>query len=117
MRKSHIYLSLVAIATVGLLAAGPVAAQITEAAMQSEPEMSPDQRSEFESWSAKQQGAYELWPAETKSYFWSLAPERQMLFWRLTDEDKIALTAMTGPERDAAWGQIESRASNPPSDG
>jgi len=30
----------------------------------------------------------------------------------LTDEQRIALTAMTGPERDAAWQQIEGSASS-----
>ena len=117
MRTSHIYLSLVALATLGVVVAAPAAAQVADTAMQAEPELNTQQRADFEAWPAAQQAAYELWPAETKSYYWSLVPERRMLFWRLSDEDKIALTAMSGPERDAAWGQIESRASNPPDDG
>ena len=80
-------------------------------------ELTPEQKAEFDTWPPDQQYAYETWPAETKAYYWSLAPERQMMFWRLSDEDKIALTAMTGPERDSAWQQIESSASEPPADG
>ena len=120
MRKSHIYLFAVAIATLGFVATSPGAAAVQEVpdrAVQSAPALTPDQRTEFESWPTDQQTAYELWPAETQAYYWTLAPERQMLFWRLTDEDKIALTAMTGPEREGAWRQVESRTPTPPSDG
>ncbi len=115
MRRSHIYLCGVAIATLGLVAAAPGIAQDDGAAAMAEPaEMSAEQQAQFESWPVDQQTAYELWPPETKSYYWSLAPEQQELFWRLTDEDKIALTAMTGPERDSAWEQLQARASTPP---
>lgn len=117
MRTSHLYLFGVAFATIGVIAAAPAAAQMTQVALQEDGELTSDQQAEFSSWPAQQQGAYELWPAETKAYFWSLTPPRQLLFWRLTDEDKIALTAMTGPERDAAWGQIESRAVTPSTEG
>lgn len=120
MRKSHIYLFAVAIATLGFVTASPGAATTQEtpdAAVPSAPQLTPDQQAEFSSWPVEQQTAYELWPAETQAYYWTLASERQMLFWRLTDEDKIALTAMTGPEREGAWEQVEARASTPPSDG
>ncbi len=121
MRKSHIYLFAVAAVTVGLVATAPVAANtssaITTIAVQASGELGPDQKAEFDIWSSEKQAEYELWPAETQSYYWSLTPDRQMVFWRLSDEDKIAITAMTGPEREAAWGRIESRASNPPPEG
>ena len=121
MRTSHIYLFGVAIATVGLIAAAPGAASsaLAPIAVQAGPEataMTAEQQADFDSWPSEQQARYELWPAETRNYYWSLTPSRQMMFWRLTDEDKIALTAMTGPERDNAWGRIEQRAAEPPSD-
>lgn len=121
MRKSHMYLFGVAVVTFGLVAAAPGTANsranATAIAVQAGADLNPEQLSEFGSWPSERQAQYELWPAETQAYYWMLSPERQMLFWRLTDEDKIALTAMTGPERENAWGQIESRASKPPSDG
>ena len=118
MRNSHLYLFGVAAVTLGFVAATPGAAL----AMQDEPaetagpstatasDMTPDQKADFDSWPVEKQTEYELWPAETKAYYWSLSAERQMLFWRLSDEDKIALTAMTGPEREAVWLNIESSA-------
>jgi len=122
MRTSHIYLFAVAIATVGLVAAAPGAASSVTVplAVQAGPdatELTAEQKAEFESWPSEQQAQYELWPAETRNYYWTLSPPRQMLFWRLTDEDKVAITAMTGPERDNAWGRIEQRAVEPPTDG
>jgi hypothetical protein len=81
--------------------------------MAAEAEPATDQQAEIDSWPAEQKAAYDAWPEETQAYYWSLPPERQMLFWRLSDEDKIALTAMTGPERDAAWTQIESSVAAP----
>lgn len=72
--------------------------------------LSPEQKAAFDTWPPDRQMAYETWPSETKAYFWSLNEKRQNIFWRLTDDDKIALTAMTGPERDTAWERIEARA-------
>lgn len=110
MRMSHVQLIGVAIVTFGIIAAAPVAAQ------DEEPMLNPVQQEDLESWPEEQKAAYAAWPTETKSYYWTLTPERQALFWRLSDEDKIAITAMTGPEREAAWARIEQRASAPPSE-
>lgn len=122
MRKSHLYLFGVAIVTAFFLAVSPGAAavpgQTLAIAMQAEERaISPDQMAQFDSWPAEKQRQYDLWPPATKEYYWSLDPVRQGLFWRLADEDKIALTAMTGPEREATWRQIMSRVLAPPSDG
>lgn len=121
MRKSQYKNTGVAAAALGFLAATPglaAAAPQEKGAPDagpsqlSEPEISGEQQAEIDSWPVEQQTAYMGWPAETKGYYWSLTPSQQMLFWRLTDEQKIALTAMTGPERDAAWQQIEGRSSS-----
>ena len=113
MRISHLYLFGVAAATIGLVATAPVAASEQDAPSAStpaSPQLTEEQQAEFASWPSTQQAQYELWPAETQAYYWELSKPRQMLFWQLGDDDKIALTAMTGPERDAAWEQIETRA-------
>ncbi|WP_108787623.1 hypothetical protein [Erythrobacter sp. Alg231-14] len=125
MKTSHIYLFGVAIATVALIATAPVAAARSTSVATAETPLQLDgsaggktdeeQTAEYESWSSEKQAQYDLWPAETQQYFWTLSPRRQMLFWQLTDQDKIALTAMTGPERDTAWGRIEARAVRPQS--
>lgn len=118
MRKSHFALFAVAFATLGYVAVAPALAAVqddgVEATIPPDPDLAPDQQAEFDSWPAEKRAAYEAWPAETKSYYWSLSPRRQMMFWALADSDKIALTAMTGPERDAAWDRIESQAGAPP---
>lgn len=121
MRKSHPKVSGIAAAALGLLAATPSPAlaipkevgedvQPAEPSTSTEPELSAQQQGEVSNWPEDKQVAYENWPAETKSYYWSLKSSRQAMFWRLTDEQKIALTAMTGPERNAAWQQIEGRS-------
>lgn len=120
MRKSQYQMSGVAVAALGFLAATPSYASLPQdeggadaaSSQVAEPELSSEQQAEVDSWPVEQQTAYMGWPAETKGYYWSLTPSKQMLFWRLTDEQKIALTAMTGPERDAAWQQIEGSASS-----
>lgn len=126
MRKSKYQKSGVVAAALGFFAANPALAEAPLALerpqeggasdegpkQSSAKELSAEQQAEVESWTAKQQTAYMSWPDETKGYYWSLTPSQQKLFWRLTDEQKIALTAMTGPERDAAWQQIEARASS-----
>ena len=131
MRKSKYQKSGVVAAALGFLAATPAIADEplslegpqedgaggegdARPASASSPELSADQQAEVESWPAEQQTAYMAWPAETQSYYWELSEPRQKMFWMLSDEDKIALTAMTGPERDAAWSQIEARASSSP---
>lgn len=116
MRVSHLYLFAVAIATFGVVAHAPVSAKSQDApsaAAPSSPELSGEQQAQFDSWPSAQQAQYELWPSETQSYYWELSPPRQTLFWQLADGDKIALTAMTGPERDSAWEQIEARSAAP----
>jgi len=113
VRVSHLYLFGVALATFGLVAA-PIAASEQDAPSSSapnSPKLSSEQQAEFDSWPSEQQAQYQVWPAETQAYYWELSSPRQGLFWQLSDDDKIALTAMTGPERDAAWARIESRAS------
>lgn len=121
MRKSHFALFAVAIATVGYVAAAPGQAAVQEEngmmSMPTDPELTSAQMAERDSWPAEQQASYEAWPAETKSYYWLLTPERQALFWRLSDDDKIAITAMTGPEREAAWTQIEAATMAPSPEG
>ncbi|WP_298304420.1 hypothetical protein [uncultured Erythrobacter sp.] len=117
MRVSHLYLFGVAVATLGMVAAAPIAASTQDAPSASPPtapQLSEKQQAEVSGWPSEQQAQYELWPAETQAYYWELSKPRQSLFWQLPDEDKIALTAMTGPERDAAWQQLESRAASSP---
>jgi hypothetical protein len=112
------YLLGIASVTATYLVATPIAAAPqdedgTEATAEA-PMLSEAQQADYDSWAPEQQAAYAVWPEETKVYYWTLEPERQMLFWRLTDEDKIALTAMTGPEREASWGQIEGNTGSAP---
>ena len=119
MRKSHYALLAVAVATLGYIAIAP---SLAHAAMQEEPErlvladpeLGPEQQAAFDSWTPQQQIEYAAWPAETKSYYWTLTPTRQALFWALADSEKIALTAMTGPERETKWERIEYLAGNGP---
>ncbi|MEP0391309.1 MAG: hypothetical protein ABJ205_13975 [Erythrobacter sp.] len=121
MRKSQYQMSGVAAAALGFLAASPSLATAPQEegakdagpSQLSDPALSAKQQAEVDSWPVEQQTAYMGWPAETKGYYWSLTSSKQMLFWRLTDEQKIALTAMTGPEREAAWQRIEGSASSP----
>ncbi|MCK0128092.1 hypothetical protein [Erythrobacter sp. F6033] len=118
MRVSHIYLTGVALATFGVVLAAPAAAQDTDTAPIDEVapdssapgDLTAEQRAEYDSWAPDQKFAYDAWPVETKSYYWTLSPAQQGLFWKLSDQDKIALTAMTGPERDSAWQMIEERS-------
>lgn len=113
MRKSNLYLCAIVLVTAGYVVVAPATAGTLAVAVQSGAELPPDAKSEYDSWPAEQQAQYDLWPAETQGYYWELAPERKALFWRLSDEDKIAITAMTGPEREAAWGRIEGRSTGP----
>ncbi len=118
MRIAHYCLFGVAAATFGYLTLAPGASAQEEAVpapMPSEPAPpdggpSPEQLAEIDSWPSEKKAAYDTWPDETKGYYWTLSDERQNLFWALADSDKIALTAMTGPEREAAWEQVEARA-------
>lgn len=118
MRTSHLILAGVAAATFGVIGAAPGAAETPQtkapgtmppatAPAQPSASMSAEQKAQMESWPAEQQAAYRAWPPETQSYYWTLTAERQGWFWRLQDQAKIAITAMTGPEREAAWQQIE----------
>lgn len=124
MRRSHIYLAAIAIATLCVVMAAPGAAQeekspsptgvspIEGMASGTPPRssLSAEQQAEYDDLAPDQKFTHDSWPAETRSYYWSLTPEKQDMFWRLSDEDKIALTAMTGPERTAAWKIIEGKA-------
>lgn len=117
MRKSHYALIAVAIATISYVTAAPGQArapQEAERLVPADPELTPEQQADLDSWSPQQQLEYAAWPAETKRYYWSLVPNRQALFWALADTDKIALTAMTGPEREAKWERIEYLAGAQP---
>lgn len=121
MRRSHSHIHLfgVVVLTAAFLITSPGGAQeegdtkqkasldMIQTEMPSS-DLSAEQQAEYDSWAPDQQFAYQSWPAETKAYYWSLSSERQALFWQLSDEDKIALTAMTGPEREAAWKTIEN---------
>lgn len=130
MRTSYALLFGVAAAGLGLIATAPGAAMAPQSAADAltQPESMPDpapdptsdpmpseqRQAEIDSWPAEKQTAYSAWPAETKAYYWTLSDERRMMFWALADSDKIALTAMTGPERDAAWERIEEAAGTAP---
>lgn len=122
MRISHALLFGVAAATLGFVvtSTGTAAPQDEQSATAMPPEMpdpvdtTPDQQAEIDGWPAEKQTAYAAWPDETKGYYWTLSPKRQAIFWALTDSDKVALTAMTGPEREDAWERIEAMAGDAP---
>ena len=122
MRASHIYLAGVALATLGVVIGAPGTAgqeapppgaapidQIDPPAPERQA-MPAEAQTEYDGWAPDQKLAYDAWPAETQAYYWTLEPHQKALFWRLSDQDKIAITAMTGPERDTAWKMIEERA-------
>jgi|GEM_PF-1269089 len=131
MPKSNYHKSGLVAAALGFFAASPALADAPLTAGQpqedgagdaeptpetmSAPQLSPEQQAEVGTWPADKQTAYMSWPAETQGYYWELSKPRQTMFWMLADKDKVALTAMTGPEREAAWNQIEARASSSPS--
>lgn len=128
MPKSNYHKSGLVAAALGFLAASPALADAPLTAGQPQedgagdaaPEtanatqLSAGQQAEIGTWPADKQTAYMSWPAETQGYYWELSEPRQTMFWMLTDKDKIALTAMTGPEREGAWSQIEARAASSP---
>lgn len=101
------------VSVVALLLTAPTGLAAQDTMPDEAVEMTAEQRAMFDDWPPDKQFAYNSWPRATKDYYWSLSSERQKLFWRLSDEDKIAVTAMTGPERDAAWKSIEESAQNP----
>ncbi|QUL38463.1 hypothetical protein [Erythrobacter sp. JK5] len=109
MRKTTMYLIGASLAASAALAPTTLSAQ--DDLPGEEVSLTAEQQAEYDGWPPDMQSAYMTWPNETKGYYWSLTPERQGLFWRLSDDDKLALTAMTGPERDTAWQNIEARAS------
>lgn len=121
MRRSHIYLAAIAVVTLGVVIAAPGTAQIDPPTAETpiekvqtdtaQPSLSSEKQAEYDAWPPDKKLAYDAWPKETQNYYWSLPPERQALFWRLADEDKIAITIMTGPEREAAWEFVEKNAS------
>lgn len=119
MRKSHYALIAVAAVTIGYVAVSPGLANAAvqeeaERLLPADPELTPEQQATVGSWTPQQQIEYAAWPAETKGYYWTLSASRQALFWALADSDKIALTAMTGPEREAKWERIEYLAGPEP---
>ncbi len=108
MRKTTIHLMTASLAACAMSVPTMLGAQ--DQTLIEEVSLTEEQQAVFDSWAPDQQIAYNSWPSETKNYFWSLSPDRQGLFWRLTDEDKLAITAMTGPEREKAWSGIEAAA-------
>ena len=117
MRTTHYVLFAIAVVTFGYVAAAPGQAALQEegaSAIPPDPALTPEQKAEHDGWPAEKQAAYAAWPGETKGYYWTLSDERRMMFWALADSDTIALTAMTGPEREAAWERIEALAGAPP---
>ncbi|MEM7666677.1 MAG: hypothetical protein AAF250_12540 [Pseudomonadota bacterium] len=111
MRKTSMYLIGASLASVAVAFPATVVAQ--DEMPGEEVALSAEQQAVFDGWPPDQQYAYGTWPSETKNYYWSLSPERQELFWRLSDDDKIAITAMTGTERDSAWETIEASTAAP----
>lgn len=73
-------------------------------------ELTPDQMAAYDGWPAEQKAVYDNWPTDTQAYFWTLTPDRQSLFFRLAENDRLALTAMSDPDRDAAWQMVEEKA-------
>ncbi len=73
-------------------------------------ELTPDQMAAYETWPDDKRAMYDAWPTDAQAYFWTLPEARQSLFWRLGDNDKLAIVAMSDPDRDAAWTMIEERA-------
>ncbi|MDJ0643086.1 MAG: hypothetical protein QNJ15_09725 [Erythrobacter sp.] len=108
MRKTTTYLIAASLAVSGATAPSALIAQ-DETPIE-EVSLTEEQQAVYDGWAPDQQVAYNSWPSETKNYFWTLSDKRQALFWRLTDEDKLAITAMTGPEREKAWSGIEAAA-------
>ncbi|MEM9500430.1 MAG: hypothetical protein AAF941_01165 [Pseudomonadota bacterium] len=111
MRKTSMYLIGASLASVAVAFPTTVAAQ--DEMPGEEVTLSAEQQAVFDGWPPDQQYAYGTWPSETKTYYWSLSSERQELFWRLSDDDKIAITAMTGSERETAWETIEASTGAP----
>ncbi len=108
MRKTTIHFMAASLAACAV--AGPAVLSAQDETPIDEVSLTEEQQAAYDGWAPDQKVAYNSWPNETKNYYWSLSPDRQKLFWRLTDEDKLAITAMTGPERDKAWSGIEAAA-------
>ncbi|MDC0886934.1 hypothetical protein OAS19_04005 [Altererythrobacter sp.] len=72
-------------------------------------EMTPERLSAYLGWSEEQRTQYDAWPVDTQVYYWTLSPPRQEVFWRISDSDKLALTAMSEPDRAAAWDLVEQK--------
>lgn len=121
MRISHCLLFAIGATTIAYVATAPGNAEPPmpepSASQPADPVPEPpseaDRNAEMAGWSPEMRTAYEAWPEATKRYYWSLTQPRQRLFWALAESDRIALTAMTGTERDAAWTRIEARAMPP----
>ena len=107
MRKTTLYL--IGASLAASAAAAPISLAAQDAPVDEVP-LSDERQAVYDGWTPDQKVAYDSWPNETKAYFWSLSSTRQALFWRLPDEDKLAMTAMTGPERENAWSGIEAAA-------
>lgn len=106
------------VVAIGVAAAGSAFAAVQEApsgAQAVEKPSSPimlseDQQDSYDRWPADRQAAYDNWPGDVQAYIWTLSPERRPLFWELADNDKLAMVAMSEPDREAAWQILERRA-------
>ncbi len=85
--------------------------------------MTTEQQASYDALTPEQQQALALWPGEVQAYYWTLPVPRQDLFWRLGDGDRMALSALSPEDGNAAWDMIERRAAelessaNGPDDG
>lgn len=115
----------VAVVAIGVGIGGPALAELQvappvdyQAEAQSDPQSDPqppvernlDQQDAYDRWPAERKREYDAWPGDVQAYFWTLSSVRRPMFWQLPDNDKLALVAMSAPDREAAWQIIERRA-------
>ncbi|WP_181950864.1 hypothetical protein [Aurantiacibacter spongiae] len=94
---------LAATAAVGLaLTAAPGIAQ--------DMEMTTQQQTMYDGWSAEQQSTYDAWPMNAKTYYWTLDAGQQEIWWNnLNNEQRVRIVGMTPAQQTQTWASINSQ--------
>lgn len=68
--------------------------------------LTPEQQSQYDSWTVQQRSDYDAWPAEYKSYYWSLTVDQQKGYWALTPDQREQIYKMPPAQRELAWKAV-----------
>ncbi len=76
-------------------------------------ELTTQQQTMYDGWTAEQQTTYDAWPMAAQTYYWTLDDMQKDVWWNaLNNEQRVRIVGMNAQQRTAAWQSIRNQVND-----